>query len=282
MTSLRTRMTEDLRIRNYSERTISCYISCVAKFAGYFDTSPDRLGPEEIHQYQVHLKNKGVSWSQFNQVVCALRFLYSVTIKRNWGVKQIPFAKAPKKLPVVLSKAELAHFFKHVKNEKFHAALMVMYAAGLRLSEVLNLCVDDVDSKRMVLCVRSGKGQKDRLAPLTKTLLDILRNYWERYQPTHYLFPAASSPHKQLHPTVLQKECVDIRRAAGIKKAVSCHTLRHCFATHHLEAGTDLRTIQVALGHSSLTTTSIYLHIKTDGARMTDLAKDLSKGTKKK
>ena len=110
MTSLRNRMTEDLRIRNYSERTISCYISCVAKFAGYFDTSPDRLGPEEIHQYQVHLKNKGVSWSQFNQIVCALRFLYSVTIKRKWGVKQIPFAKAPKKLPVVLSKAERAIF----------------------------------------------------------------------------------------------------------------------------------------------------------------------------
>ena len=245
MTSLRKRMIEDLEIRNYSQRTIQTYVAQVAHFAKFFGKSPELLGHEHIRSYQLHLvKEKNASWSLVNQTVCALRFLYRVTLKKDWAVHHIPYAKKPKKLPLILSQEELARFFNHVHNLKCRAAIITMYAAGLRLSETLHLLVTDIDSKRMMIRVNQGKGNKDRYAPLSTSLLLHLKAYWEKYKPQKYLFPG-QDPEKPLTPSSVQRACVEARKPAGISKPVSSHTLRHCFATHLLEAGTDLRTIKM-------------------------------------
>jgi len=275
MTSLRKRMIEDLEIRNYSQRTVQTYVAQVAHFAKFFGKSPELLGPDHIRSYQLYLiKEKKVSWSLVNQTVCALRFLYRVTLPKNWSVKHIPYAKKPKKLPLILSHEELARFFNHVHHPKYRTATMIMYAAGLRLSETLHLLVSDIDSQRMMIHVSQGKGNKDRYAPLSTSLLLHLKAYWKKYKPQEYLFPG-KEPKNPLTPSAVQKACVEARKLAGLSKPVSAHTLRHCFATHLLEAGTDLRTIQVILGHKSLSTTSIYLHVTANAPQLTDQAKDL-------
>lgn len=261
MTILRQRMIEDLRIRNYSERTVETYVMRVAKFALHFGKSPQLLGPEEIRSYQLHLVQvRRSSWAVFNQTVCALRFLYGVCLKREWIVPQIPFPRREKKLPVVLSRREAADLLEAVGNLKHRTLLMTIYAAGLRLSEALHLRVEDVDSRRMALRVRRGKGGKDRYAPLSETLLDQLRDYWRRCRPSVWLFPSQDTGLPLTHSAV-QRVCKQAALRAGIAKRVSPHTLRHCFATHQLEAGTDLKRIQVLLGHRSLSTTSVYLHV---------------------
>jgi integrase/recombinase XerD len=190
MTTLRQRMTEDLRVRNRAPRTIEAYIDQVAKFAQHFKKSPELLGPEEIRQYQVYLVHeRRVSWSYLNQAVCALRFLYRHTLSRDWAIKQIPFARQPKKLPVVLSQSEMQRFLQAIRKLKYQAILMTAYAAGLRLSEVTHLHVSDIDSQRMVIRVRQGKGQKDRYVMLSPTLLELLRTYWQLERPRTWLFP---------------------------------------------------------------------------------------------
>jgi site-specific recombinase XerD len=254
-------MIEDLRIRNYSPRTIETYVGCVASFSRYFGKSPDRLRPEDIRTYQVYLvEKKKASWSLFNQTVCGLRFFYQVTLGRNWVINHIPYPRRERRLPDVLSRDELAIFFRALKNEKHRTILMTMYAAGLRLSEVLGLHVQDIDSGRLQLRIRQGKGKKDRYALLPLTLLEILRKYWKQYRPKPWLFPG-KKPDQPLSPSAVQRVCGKARRNAGIQKRVMTHTMRHCFATHLLEAGVDLKTIQVLLGHSSLNTTSRYLHL---------------------
>lgn len=261
MTILRQRMIEDLRVRNYSERTVETYVMRVAKFALHFGKSPEFLGPEEIRTYQLHLVQvRQSSWTVFNQTVCALRFLYGVCLKREWSVEQIPFPRQERKLPVVLSLEEVSRLFERIDNLKHRTLLMVLYAAGLRLSEALHLRVEDVDSQRMALRVCRGKGAKDRYAPLSETLLVQLREYWRHDRPAGWLFPGrrADSP---LTKSAVQRVCKKAALRAGLRKRVSPHTLRHCFATHLLEAGTDLKTIQVLLGHRSLSTTSVYLHV---------------------
>src|SRR6266567_4521854 len=188
MSTLRQRMTEDLRVRNRSPRTIKTYIGHVAKFARRFRKSPELLGPEEIRQYQVYLVNeRHVSWSHFNQAVCALRFFYRHTLGRDWAVAHIPFPRQPKKLPVVLSQDEVIRLFDAVRSLKLRAMLMTAYAAGLRLSEVTHLQVSDIDSERMVIRVRQGKGQKDRYVMLSPKLLEVLRLYWQMERPTTWL-----------------------------------------------------------------------------------------------
>ncbi len=261
MNPLRQRMIEDLRIKNFSPRTVETYVSRVALFAKHFGRSPERLGPEEIRAYQLHLIEKKVSWSTFNQTVCALRFFYRVTLKSSVAVEQLQFARQPKKLPLVISPEEVLRFLAVVENPVQRMALTTAYAGGLRLAEVLALQVGDIDSARMLIHVRQGKGQKDRVVPLSTVLLEQFRAYWLRRRPTSWLFPGQSND-RPLDPATLQKACQRARKAAGIDKPITMHTLRHCYATHLLEAGTDIRTIQALLGHAHLSATQVYTHVQ--------------------
>lgn len=275
MTELRQRMIADLRIRNYSPRTIDCYTRGVAAFARHFGQSPAALGPEQIRAYQTYLvETKQASWAAFNQAVCALRFLYGTTLARPAMVENIPFPRLPKRLPVVLSPAELTRFFAAIPNLKHRTVLMTMYAAGLRVLEALHLRVADVDSGRQCVRVEQGKGQKDRYTLLSPTLLAQLRSYWKATRPASaWLFPGRRGE-APLDATAVQRCCGPAAGRAGLAKRVTTHTMRHCFATHLLEAGTDLRTIQQLLGHRSLQTTAVYLHVVTPQQgplRITDL-----------
>jgi integrase/recombinase XerD len=263
MTRLRQRMLEDLRVRNYSPRTQTTYIQHVARFAAHFGRSPDQLTPEDIRSYLVHLvETKRVSWTWFNQAVCALRFFYRVTLDRGAIVPDIPYPRSSKKLPTVLSADEVSRLLGAVRHPKHRAVLSTIYATGLRLSEALALKVSDIDSERMVITVRQGKGRKDRTVMLSPQLLEVLRSYARQVQPRDWLFPGKRSG-EPLHATTVQRVCVQARTAAGLAKQASAHTLRHSFATHLLEAGTDLRLIQTLLGHNSIKTTAIYTHVST-------------------
>ncbi|MEN8151603.1 MAG: site-specific integrase [Planctomycetota bacterium] len=254
-------MREDLRVRNLSPRTAKTYIDAVAKFAQHFGKSPDLLGPEDIHRYQVYLVDeKKVSWTTFNQAVCGLRFFFCKTLGRSWEIRHIPFAKLPRKLPVVLSRGEVRQLFERVTNFKHLGIMMVAYSAGLRLAEVTSLRIPDIDSKRMVIHVRQGKCQKDRFVPLSRIVLEVLRELCRIEKPHDHLFCGQRQGRPITHSAV-QRFVPRVGEAAGIKKQVTMHCLRHSFATHHLEAGTDLRTLQLLMGHSSLQTTSRYLHI---------------------
>jgi integrase/recombinase XerD len=275
MTTLRQRMTADLRLRNRSLRTINTYIACVAHFARHFGKSPELLGPEEIRQYQVYLvEQRHVSWSYFNQAVCALRFLYRHTLGRDWAVAHIPFPRQPRKLPVILSQAEVIRFFDAIKKIKFRAILMTAYATGLRLSEVTHLRVSDIDSQRLVIRVRQGKGQKDRYVMLSPKLLEVLRRYWRSERPTSWLFPSARME-QPINHSVVQRACHQAGLAAGLSKPVTVRMLRHCFATHLVETGTDIRIIQSLLGHSHISTTQIYTHVSAKTVRATESPLDL-------
>ncbi len=275
MTPLRKRMIDDMRIRNFSPNTIHGYVRCVAQFAKHFGTSPDKLGIEHVREYQIFLLDtKEAAWGTFNQTVAALNFFYKVTLRRAWDHKPIPFPKKPKKLPVVLSRAEIAAFFGAIKNLKHWTLFTLMYATGLRVSEALQLLPSDIDSSRMVIRVRQGKGMKDRYVPLYPSLLASLRQYWKTFKPASFLFPGMI-PGEPLNRSSVERLCAPFCRKAGLKKAVTPHTMRHCFATHLLEAGTDLRTIQLLLGHRSLNSTAIYLHVATKAPQVTDKLTDL-------
>jgi len=267
MTSLRQRMLEDLRIRNYSPSTQKRYIECVASFAKHFDRSPDQLGPTEIRSFQVHLVDeKKSSWTVLNQTVCALRFLYTITLDKDWAIRHIPYAKGEKKLPVVLSQREATTLLLAVENMKHLTMLLLGYSGGLRVSEIANLAVTDIDSDRMIIHVRQGKGRKDRIVPLSPLLLVIAREHWLIERPRKFLF-AGQDPKRPISTSTIAKVVRNAGKAARIKKTVTAHTLRHSFATHHLEAGTDLRTLQLLMGHTSLRTTSLYLHVSTEKIR---------------
>jgi site-specific recombinase XerD len=261
MTQLRQRMLEDLRVRNYAPKTQAIYIQNVAHFAAHFGQSPDRLGVEHIRTYLVHLiEELHVSWCRFNQTVCALRFLYRVTLGRGDIVLDIPFARTVKKLPTVLSPDEVLRLLRAVRQPNHRVVLMTIYAAGLRISEALALKIGDVDSERMVIDVRQGKGRKDRTVMLSPQLLNVLREHARRVRPSDWLFPGRR-PDQHLHATVIQRACAKACKSAGLGKHATVHTLRHSFATHLLEAGTDLRLIQTLLGHNSIKTTAIYTHV---------------------
>ena len=267
MTTLRQRMIDDLRVRNRSAHTIKVYIACIAHFARHFGKSPELLGPEEIRQYQVYLVNeRRVSWSYLNQAVCALRFLYSVTLQRDWAITRIPRPRQPRKLPVVLSQTEVKRIFDSVHNLKYLALLMTAYSAGLRTSEVVRLRVSDIDSSRMVIRIQQGKGQKDRYVMLAPTLLKVLRVYWRKERPTTWLFPSQQADQPMLSHAVAEM-CRRLSLAAGLQKPVTVRALRHAFATHLLEAGQNVRVIQMLLGHRSLRTTERYTYVSTSTVR---------------
>jgi site-specific recombinase XerD len=255
-------MIEDMKIRNLSPGTQQSYVRAVAKFSGYFGRSPDRLGVEEIRSYQVHLASQGVAWASLNQTVCALRFFYGVTLGRPEVPELIPYARVPRRLPVVLSAEEVVRFLEAVPGLKSRVALTTAYAAGLRLSEVVALKVTDIDSKRMLIRIERGKGGKTRQAMLSVQLLSILRSYWRMTRPRTWLFPGRNRE-RPITPKMLAAACQAASEAAGLSKHVSVHTLRHSFATHLLESGTDLRIIQVLLGHNHLSTTALYTQVAT-------------------
>ena len=245
------------------------YIRHVAKFAQHFHRSPDQLGAEHIRQYQLFLiQEKKLAWSSYNQIIAALRFFYTKTLKRAFLLQDIPFPRMGQKLPLILSQEEVARILTAPPHLKSRALLMTIYAAGLRRSEVARLQVHDIDSARMTITVHQGKGQRDRVVMLSPVLLDTLRQYWRHTKPKKWLFPGVTPD----QPISGNDVCVVFHNAvrrAGITKQVCPHSLRHSFATHLLESGTDLRTIQILLGHRSLKTTSRYLHVSQQQVRAT-------------
>jgi len=266
MTPLRQRLVDDLRVRNYSPRTIEAYVAGVARFAKHFGRSPEVLGPEEVRAFQVHLVDAKVSWSLFNQTMCALRFLYGTTLGRPEQLPYIPFGKRPRTLPCVLSPEEVACLFAAADWGRDRVLLQTAYASGMRLGELLNFEVTDIDSARMLMHIHQGKGHKDRLVPLSAKLLSELRAYWHYYRPQRWLFPNAAQSGPLCDSTV-GRLFQRVRARAGIRKRASMHTLRHSFATHMLEAGVDLLTLQRILGHSALSTTALYVHLRSDRLR---------------
>ena len=260
MSPLRRRMIEDMTIRNLAPATQQSYVQAVAKFSRYFGRSPDQLGPEDIRSYQIYLASRGVAWASLNLTVCALRFFYGVTLGRAEMPELIAYARKRRKLPVVLSGEEVVRFLEAVPGLKSRVALTTAYATGLRLSEIVALKIGAIDSQRMLIRVENGKGGKDRYAMLSVQLLRILRSYWRRTRPRGWLFPGRN-PERPINPKMLAVACQAACEAAGLSKHVTVHTLRHSFATHLLENGTDLRIIQVLLGHSHLSTTALYAQV---------------------
>jgi integrase/recombinase XerD len=261
MTPLRQRMLEDLQLRNYSEHTIRAYLRGVADFAKHFGTSPEHLGPEQVRTYQLFLvQEKQVAWPSVVQTVCALRFFYRVTLGRPAMLEYIAPPRRPFTLPTILSQAEVAALLTVSRNLKHRAILTTLYAAGLRVSELCQLQVTDIDSARMVLRVRQGKGQHDRYVMLSPKLLPLLRQYWRQDKPQPWLFPGHPCT-RPMTTKAVYLVCRHAGQAADLPKVIHPHVLRHTFATHLLEAGVDLRRIQLLLGHRSLRTTSRYLHV---------------------
>ncbi|MBI4521597.1 MAG: site-specific integrase [Gemmatimonadetes bacterium] len=261
MTALRQRMLEDLRVRNYAPKTQALYIREVARLATHFRRSPEQVEPEEIRGYLVHLtQEQRVSWSRFKQSLSALRFFYRITLGREWMAPHLPFPKQEKRLPTVLSREEVVRLFRAVRNLKHRAVLMTAYAAGLRVSEVVCLRLEDIDSARMVIHVRQAKGRKDRFVMLSPDLLTVLRRYWSVERPRDWLFPGQNRQ-QHLSSRSVQRLIQCASQRAGLRKRITPHTLRHSFATHLLESGTDLRVIQTLLGHGNPRTTARYTHV---------------------
>ena len=264
MTSLRQRMMEDMQVRNLSPLTQTCYVQQVSLFARHFSKSPEVLGPEEIRSYQVYLTNeKKLAPASILIAVAALRFLYKVTLHKGWSLEDIiPAPKKPQKLPIVLSPEEVRHFLSCVASPKHRTILTTCYAAGLRVSEAAALQVTDIDSQRMVIRVEQGKGQKDRYVMLSPRLLEILRDWWRSQKPKRWLFPGDIAG-RHITRYAVEQACQEAHRASRLSKPVTPHSLRHAFAVHLLEQGTDIRRIQLLLGHRSLATTARYLRIAT-------------------
>jgi integrase/recombinase XerD len=276
MTPLRQRMTEDMQVRNLSPHTQTSYVQQVSLFARHFNQSPEKLGPEEIRTYQIYLTNeKKLAPGSVLIAVAALRFLYKVSLKRKWPFDEvIPAPKKPQKLPVVLSPEEVLHFLECVGSTKQRAILTTCYAAGLRISETVRLKFTDIDGQRMVIRVDQGKGQKDRYVMLSPKLLETLRNYWRAVRPKSWLFEGDIANHP-ITRSAVEVACQKARRLSGIGKPISPHSMRHAFAVHLLESGTDVRTIQLLLGHRSLATTARYLRIATSKVCSTSSPLDL-------
>jgi integrase/recombinase XerD len=268
VTPLRQRMLEELRRRNYSPDTIRGYVHAVEQFAAYFHKSPELLGIDEIGQFQLHLlEDKQLALGTIALRMGALRFLYKRVLKRReMDFENLPLLRTPKKLPVTLSPEEVTRLIEAAPNLLYRTLLMLLYATGLRRTEAANLKLSDIDSSLMLIHVHQGKGARDRELPLTQKMLDALRQYWRacKIKPRVYLFPShweTTAEEKPISDKTVWNACHEAALRAGITKRLGPHTLRHCFATHMLEAGSDLRTIQLLLGHQRLKETAIYLHL---------------------
>jgi site-specific recombinase XerD len=261
-------MQQAMRIRNLSERTTHTYLSLVSRFALYFHRSPDHLGLPEIEQYLFFLRDhKKISYCLFNQTVCALRFFYLYVMDRPDLVTRIPYGRREKHYPIVLSAGEMLAILSALKSLRDRVLLTVLYSAGLRLGEACRLRVENIDSARMLLRIRQAKGHKDRYAPLSPIALDLLREWWRLTRPTGFLFPCSKDPVRPIHHSTVQRALKIAVRRSGITKRVSPRTLRHSFATHLMEQGTNIRIIQVLLGHAHTRTTEIYTHVSPAHAR---------------
>lgn len=261
MGMLQDRFEQDMEIRGFSPKTRKIYVSCTKAFVDFFGRPPGKLGPEEIRTYQLYLiRERGLSYSYFNQTVCALRFFYNTTMGKGWDIRHLPYKKQEKRLPEILSQEEVAALLAAAGNLRNRAILMALYGCGLRLGEVRNLQVSHIDSQRMVVRIVHGKGGKDRYVRLPDALLETLRSYWKVARPQTLLFPGMT-PEAPLTESAVQRIVKRTAKKAGITKRVSPHSLRHAYATHHLEKGTNLREIQILLGHSSLSSTSVYTHV---------------------
>jgi len=277
MTPLRKRMIDEMELRNFSPKTIKLYVDNVARFARYFGQSPDRLGPEHVKRYLLYMvQERKNSWGTYKQALAALRYFYRWVVKGPEVVQDIRGPRPERHLPVVLSFEEVRRFFAAIPSFKHRMILMTAYSAGLRISEIVSLQVSDIDSQRMVIRVCQGKRKKDRYTILSPVLLAMLRHYWVAARPVSYLFPGRSLDRPMSVATV-QKMCKDAQERAGIDKTVTPHTLRHSFATHLLEAGTDLRVIQELLGHASPRTTALYTHVSAKLIAQTKSPLDLLK-----
>lgn len=263
MTPLRQRMLHDMQIRNLAENTQRSYLTQISSFARHFRRSPELLGPEDIRAWLIYLREeRKLAPASLHPTIGALRFLYRVTLKRDWSDEDFPLPKKPLRLPVILSLDEITTFFDAIPSLKYRAILMTAYAAGLRISEVAHLKTTDIDSQRMVIRVNQGKNRRDRFVMLSPRLLEILRTYWLNAHPRDWLFPG-DIPGHPITTAAIWQACNRARQRSGIQKPITPHVLRHAFATHLLEAGTDVRKIQLLMGHRSLATTSRYLTVAT-------------------
>jgi site-specific recombinase XerD len=264
MSPLRRRMVEDMEIRGLEAKTQASYIRAVEAFAGFLGRSPDSATPAELRAWQLHMARTQISVPIFNHRITVLRFFFSATCGRDELARPLRFRRAPRKLPEVLSADEVSRLLDAAPGPglKYRAAFSVAYGAGLRASEVVNLKLGDIDSERMVIRVEQGKGRKDRHVMLSPHLLELLRDYWREARPQGWLFPGLP-PVKPISTRQLNRACRTARAAAGLTKRVTPHTLRHSFATHLLEQNTDIRVIQVLLGHARLETTALYTHVAT-------------------
>jgi site-specific recombinase XerD len=258
-------MIEDMQVRNLAPHTQRSYLQQISQFARHFGKSPELLGPDDIRTYQIHLsRDRQLSASSMLVAVSAIRFLYKVTLKRNWRIDDVvPTCRKPQRLPVVLSRDEVSRFLEAVEIPKHRIILTICYAAGLRISEAVRLTASAIDSQRMVIRIEEGKGRKDRYVMLSPKLLDVLRDYWRAARPKLWLFPG-DLPGQPITTSAVELVCRKARATTGIEKPVTSHSLRHAFAVHLLEAGADLRTIQLLLGHRCLSTTARYLRLATN------------------
>ena len=265
MTQLRKMMLEELQRRNYSQTTVTSYLKVVEAFAKYFHRSPDQLGPEQIRAYQVYLINeRKLNARTVGHHTAALRFFFCKTLKRCYPLEEVPYPKAPRRLPTILTKEEVVRLIDSASTLFHRAMLMTAYSTGMRRAEMSQLNVTDIDSDRMLIRIRQGKGRRDRDVPLSPKLLETLRAYWRWMRPKTYLFPGTingSRADKPISPKMLWAACREAAQRAGITKPVHPHLLRHSFATHLLEGGASLPTVQALLGHADLKPTSIYLHL---------------------
>jgi integrase/recombinase XerD len=265
VTQLRKMMLEELQRRNYSQTTVKGYLKIVEAFANYFHRSPDQLGPDQIRAYQAYLfTGRKLNARTVGHHTAALRFFFCKTLKRAYPIEEVPYPKAPRRLPKILTREEAIRLIDSASNLFHRALLMTAYSTGMRRAEVCNLKVDDIDSARMLIRIRQGKGRRDRDVPLSPKLLETLREYWRWMKPKTFLFPGTvngSRADKPVTAKVLWEACREAAQRAGITKAVAPHLLRHSFATHLVEGGADLPTVQALLGHADLKPTSIYLHL---------------------
>ncbi len=266
MTPLRRRMVDDMTIRNMSPNTKKIYVYAVAKFAAFHGRSPEVLTIEDVRDYRLHLIARGLQPTSINPIMGALRFLYGVTLGRKEMVEEIPYARRADKLPPVLTGAEVVRFLKAIDDLKMRTLFTAIYAAGLRVSEAVALTAKDIDSARMVLVVRQGKGRRDRYVMLSEQLLTVLRAYWRKTRPQTWLFPGPD-PSRPITVRTVQRACRDAVAAAGLDPSVTVHTLRHSFATHLLEQGVDIRVIQDLLGHRNITSTTRYARVAVNAIR---------------